>query len=450
MKEALFILIQQNLVQYQIFTEETSPSRPVLYRFLVEAAITRLLYPLFAALLQGRFGTVKDEASQVFLEVAKHGRLAVSLLSEDLRPIAKRMLQEDYFALVLPSDSIYESSSERTDACSFSSPAKKRSAAANLTPPSHITSLSPKRPRYTKSIDGDLSPSSYLCINAKVFINAIWQERLIEYVTGRLNATAGAVVRAALTCIGMKREATFTPFQITTKLPSGIELLVDQPSPLPSNLPEITAEKSPVMHYLDSLSQEVDFINKEDFRSGGIYSISHPRAVARLRVSLIETLITARFGQPSTRIFRVLLDRGMLEERTISKVAMMAAKETRERLYQLLQYGLLHMQEVPKTADHAPSRTFFLWTIPLALVYARLSELALKMWINLRERALLHRNKNEMLILKSERSDVAANPALLADAEQRQLRGLQRTLDRLDGHGNRIAEELLLLRFLTE
>lgn len=452
--EALFILIQHNLVKYYLSGDEGSPLRPVLYRLMIDEVIGRLLYPLYAALLPQRFVDDAKAAGQVFLEVVKHGRLLMSLLPEDLLPMANRLHQEGFVKLVSPQHSMYRTDVDEpaTTSLVLSSPSKGHppgNPSTDLTLPSPT----PKRPRYASPFPeqaSSLDPSSsYLCINSAVLIDALGRERLIDNVVRRTNAAAGEIMRAALACVGRdRREATFTPFQITTRLPAHTEVLVDHThSRFPSAIP---SDKTPVMHYLDSLSQDIDYFVKEDFRSGGVYSVNFSLAVRRLRTDLIEALIRARFGQPSARIFRVLLDRKMLEEKTISKVAMMTAKETRERLYQLLQYGIVHMQEVPKTADHAPSRTFFLWTVPLTLVVSRLSELALKMWINLRERAELQKRKNELLILKSERSDVVANPALLAESERRQLHNLQRILRRLDFHGNRIAEDLFILCFLNE
>lgn len=45
----------------------------------------------------------------------------------------------------------------------------------------------------------------------------------------------------------------------------------------------------------------------------------------------------------------------------IAKVAMKAAKEVRTILAAMNSAGIIAMQEVPKGADRAPIRTFYLW-----------------------------------------------------------------------------------------
>jgi len=42
---------------------------------------------------------------------------------------------------------------------------------------------------------------------------------------------------------------------------------------------------------------------------------------------------------------------------------MVQMKETRERLYKLLLANFVYIQEVPKSSDHAPQKTFYLWGV---------------------------------------------------------------------------------------
>ena len=43
--------------------------------------------------------------------------------------------------------------------------------------------------------------------------------------------------------------------------------------------------------------------------------------------------------------------------------AMISVKDTREFLYKLLKAQYVQIQEVARTVDHAPSRTFYLWRV---------------------------------------------------------------------------------------
>tara|TARA_B100000405_G_scaffold299847_1_gene258732 strand:- start:857 stop:1141 length:285 start_codon:yes stop_codon:yes gene_type:complete len=48
--------------------------------------------------------------------------------------------------------------------------------------------------------------------------------------------------------------------------------------------------------------------------------------------------------------------------------AMISVKDTRELLYKLLKAKYVQIQEVARTSDHAPSRTFYLWRVDLPYV----------------------------------------------------------------------------------
>lgn len=49
----------------------------------------------------------------------------------------------------------------------------------------------------------------------------------------------------------------------------------------------------------------------------------------------------------------------------ISKVGMMAPKDVRPLLTAMAADSLISLQEVPKSADRNPARTFFLWYVPV-------------------------------------------------------------------------------------
>lgn len=105
-----------------------------------------------------------------------------------------------------------------------------------------------------------------------------------------------------------------------------------------------------------------------------------------------------RFGGPACRIFRLLLLKRQLEQKQIADMAMIPVAETRELLYRLFKVEFVHLQargrrvgprsgcvcfpptpttpgsqEVARTADHSPSRTFYLWRVDLLRVIDRLS-----------------------------------------------------------------------------
>lgn len=63
------------------------------------------------------------------------------------------------------------------------------------------------------------------------------------------------------------------------------------------------------------------------------------------------------------RIFRLLMMKKQLEQKTIGELCMLQTNESRVHLYKLLQKQYVQLQEVPSTADRQVARTFFLWSV---------------------------------------------------------------------------------------
>jgi len=100
----------------------------------------------------------------------------------------------------------------------------------------------------------------------------------------------------------------------------------------------------------------------------------------RLRRRVLEAVVRERFGEDSVRLVRILLETGKMDDKHVrmrvfwhlefadvfaclqlAKVGMKAAKEVRTTLAAMNNAGLIAMQEVPKSADRAPMRTYYLW-----------------------------------------------------------------------------------------
>jgi hypothetical protein len=77
----------------------------------------------------------------------------------------------------------------------------------------------------------------------------------------------------------------------------------------------------------------------------------------------VDAVVRERFGGPACRIFRLLLLKRQLEQKQIAEMAMIPVKDTRELLYKLVKVEFVQLQEVARTADHSPSRTFYLWRV---------------------------------------------------------------------------------------
>ena len=102
----------------------------------------------------------------------------------------------------------------------------------------------------------------------------------------------------------------------------------------------------------------------------------------------IESIVKERYGSKPFRVFRLLMMKKLLEQKQVSDMALIPQKEAKEMLYSLLaenfvslQVGYLggsgtghslhslhRSQEIPRTADYAPSRTYYLFSVNLQQV----------------------------------------------------------------------------------
>jgi DNA-directed RNA polymerase III subunit RPC3 len=119
--------------------------------------------------------------------------------------------------------------------------------------------------------------------------------------------------------------------------------------------------------------------------SGSKVQVEFEIVCRRLRRLVLEAVTRERHGDDGVRILRLLLNTGKMDEKQvsihfifvffsqtisdllptqqISKVAMMSPKDVRPLLSAMSAESLISIQEVPKSADRNPTRTFYLWSV---------------------------------------------------------------------------------------
>lgn len=85
---------------------------------------------------------------------------------------------------------------------------------------------------------------------------------------------------------------------------------------------------------------------------------------------------------------------------------MLAPKDVRVITAALSASSLLELQEVPRSADRAPSRTFYLWHVDLARAYAAMISHLYKTMANLIQRKAAELEKKRGLVERRNRVDV--------------------------------------------
>lgn len=101
---------------------------------------------------------------------------------------------------------------------------------------------------------------------------------------------------------------------------------------------------------------------------------------------------------------------------------------------------------MPKAADRAPSRTFYLWQLSLNQCYTSLLVDLYRTLGNIRQRKRDEVASRSRLLDKAERQDVVMNPELLSEDEREQINILNAVIARLEVAELRIDNLVLILR----
>ncbi|XP_059231959.1 DNA-directed RNA polymerase III subunit RPC3 isoform X3 [Mustela nigripes] len=218
--------------------------------------------------------------------------------------------------------------------------------------------------------------------------------------------------------------------------------------------------------YLTLLADDpLEFVGKSGDSGGGMYVINLHKALGSLATATLESVVQERFGSRCARIFRLVLQKKHLEQKQVEDFAMIPAKEAKDMLYKMLSGNFISLQEIPKTPDHAPSRTFYLYTVNILSAARMLLHRCYKSIANLIERRQFETKENKRLLEKSQRVEAiiasmqatGAEEAQLQEIEEmitaperQQLETLKRNVNKLDASEIQVDETIFLLESYIE
>ena len=170
------------------------------------------------------------------------------------------------------------------------------------------------------------------------------------------------------------------------------------------------------------------------------YMVNKAAVLTAVRRSLIHAIAEERFGYQSARIVELLQRKTYLEQQKISDMAILPAKEGRERLYELYRNHWVDYVEVSKRGDFNPSSTYFFWTLSVDKLIENLLNAQYGAVYNLRCRYLKEVADGKTLLDFSHK---------ITDAEEAQkFDKLSESLDRLDNAVLKIIENITVLGIL--
>ncbi|XP_040268787.1 DNA-directed RNA polymerase III subunit RPC3 [Bufo bufo] len=307
-----------------------------------------------------------------------------------------------------------------------------------------------KRPKRDSGAEDGQDDGIYWQINMDRFHQHFRDQAIISAVSNKMDQTSSEIVRTMLRMseITTSSNAAFTqPLssnEIFRALPAGYNIA-----------------KQVLDQYLTLLADDpLEFVGRSGDSGGGMFVINLHKAVTSLATSNLESIVQERFGSRCARIFRLLLRKKHLEQKQVEDFAMIPAKEAKDMLYRMLSVNLVNLQEIPKTPDHAPSRTFYLYTVNPLSAARMLLQRCYKTVANLIERRQFETKENKRLLEKSQRieailtsmqatgaeeSQLAEIEEMITAPERQQLENLKRNVNKLDASEIQVDETIFIL-----
>jgi len=180
------------------------------------------------------------------------------------------------------------------------------------------------------------------------------------------------------------------------------------------------------------------------------FSVEYVNIVEQIQLRMIRDVVVERFGSMAGRIFTILVEKGNLEEKHISKVGLISMSETRDICSRLFAASILSLQEVPKSNERNPQRTFFLWFVDVLKCKSWLLDQLYKTLVQLSRRRLYEQSQRTLLLQKSERTDVREDAVgLLTDWERKELASLQSVQEAITVAETRVVRDVFLLQHFS-
>ncbi|NWY08121.1 RPC3 polymerase, partial [Nothoprocta ornata] len=255
----------------------------------------------------------------------------------------------------------------------------------------------------------------YWQVNIDRFHQHFRDQGIVSAVANRMDQTSSEIVR---TMLRMSEVTTSSSAPYTQPLSSN-EIFRSLPA-------GYNIVKQVLDQYLTLLADDpLEFVGKSGDSGGGMYTVSILSLSSILIHRFHDFPPSLRFGSRCARIFRLLLRKKHLEQKQVEDFAMIPAKEAKDMLYKMLSENLVSLQEIPKTPDHAPSRTFYLYTVNVLSSARMLLHRCYKTVANLIERRQFETKENKRLLEKSQRVEAILASMQATGAEEGQLQEIE-------------------------
>ncbi|XP_064620498.1 DNA-directed RNA polymerase III subunit RPC3-like [Lineus longissimus] len=408
-KRALVVLIQQNIAKFEVQAKSNSVEYSASYR----SVLHRLCYPQYVYAAKTLYG---DAGELIVEEMLHYGQVTMSSCLERVservkdstngESVTSSTVREKFYVLARTH---FIQRCPATVLFQIGTPAPEMALDEEMmyvVPNIDTTRLGglkeagqePPAKRH-KGDEFNDDKKIYWRLNFARFHQHLRDQAIISAVSNKIDKKGGEVMRTFLRINELH--------SINNK--AAISVQIDANEVYKTIPKEFIIGRHMMEQYLVLLSSEsTRFVEKIGDSGGGTYHINIKSIVSKLCEAHIESVVLERFGSKCLRIFRLLLLKKHLEQKQIEEFAMIPAKETKELLYRMFEEQFVTITEVPRTPDHAPSRTFYLFSVNMNIVVRMVLAMAYKTVYNLMVRRQHETNEHKRLLDKHQRVEAIA------------------------------------------
>lgn len=394
-QKSLIVLIQHSLASVFKQNEIKKGVDVHVYRLDKEAMRHRMHLEKSLVLVKKRYDLA---GFTMFRVLCQHGKLQirnildfceVSLKDQLVEPpLSRDMLQAKFEQMV--KDKIFMRAGTQTlsarrrlrrqmiessEAVAHVAKKSKKSAAAepDLGSIANLPALEPDR-EFSAADDADVSWDVY----HDTFIADFQTEQAIEYAQNRVSARAGDIIRAMCTQYGANFDMNSLPELSAMNIQRVLNKNEDAASLSVEALHRLLIE---LCH------PDVAILRSRQMPNGATgYTIDFRAVFSALKTAHVVALIKEKYGVLAARIYRLLDKNRRLEEKEIAEAAAASKKTVRTTLFTLLSAQFVMLQDIPRTANREPAKTFYIWGINSHRVFALMLDSFYFSWCNLKSR----------------------------------------------------------------
>ncbi|EDK41359.2 hypothetical protein PGUG_05457 [Meyerozyma guilliermondii ATCC 6260] len=180
-----------------------------------------------------------------------------------------------------------------------------------------------------------------------------------------------------------------------------------------------------ILHHLKALCSgtNISFLHET---SPSNFTIPYSALVDELKKHHYDLLIKITLGPNAFRVLRALKSLKLADEKALANAVLLKEKTLRNEIFNMVNLNIVEIQEVPRSADRAASKTFFLFRHKEQTAYNFLINSLTFGMAELLQGIVDFKDEHRILLAKCEREDVKGNEeSLLLASELKTLKTLQ-------------------------